>query len=307
MERFASIDIGTNTILLLIAELHYNRLKPVFEKETIVRLGEGLQKNGMISPEAMDRGLKTLKRYVQQCKKMNVKNIFAVGTSVLREAKNSKVFLKVVREKLNLSIQIISGRKEAYLSFISVSKEIKEFKNPIMVIDVGGGSTEFIIGKNHQLIKWVSLPIGSVRLTECFIQSDPVKIEECQKMERKIKSSLKKVPKKPHPSLIFAVGGTATTLASVGLGLKKFNPKKIHHFPLTKDIIRSQLEIYKSLTIKERKKIPGLPPSRADVILAGGTILYLAMEELKCQSVIVSCHGVRYGVLYEKLKNKLTI
>ncbi len=301
MERFASIDIGTNTILLLIAELKDKDLIPIFEKETIVRLGEGLKKNKAISPEAMERGLKTLGRYFKKCKDLDVEKIFVVGTSVLRESKNSSDFLKMVQERLGLSIKIISGKEEAYLSFLAVSKDLKEIENPIMVVDIGGGSTEFILGSGNGIIKWVSLPLGSVHFTEKFIHSDPVRLDEFEKMGKTIRYYLKKIPKKPSSSLMVAVGGTATTLASVELGLKRFNPKRIHHFILTREALRNQLLLYRSLTIEERKKIPGLPLSRADVILSGATILYLAMEELKCHCAMISCHGVRYGVLYQNL------
>lgn len=301
MERFGSIDIGTNAILLLVAEIRDGALKPVFEKETIVRLGEGLQKNKIISRESMERGLKTLERYLQKCNDLSVKKIFAVGTSVLRESKNSSDFLKMVKERLGLSIKIISDQEEAGLSFLAVLKDLKEIKNPITVVDIGGGSTEFILGRGNGIIKWVSLPVGSVRFTEKFIHSNPVRSGEFEKMSERIRYWLKKIPNKPSPSLMVAVGGTATTLASVELGLKRFNSKSIHHFILTRKSLHSQLLLYRSRTVEDRKKIPGLPPSRADVILTGATILYLAMEELNFNSTMISCHGVRYGVLYQNL------
>src|SRR4030042_3625817 len=150
MERVASIDIGTNTILLLIAKVEEGKLKPLFEMETIVRLGEGVQKNGVLSEEAMKRGFQTLAQYLEQCQTMGVQKIFAVGTSALREAKNSDHFLKMVQEKLDLSIEIISGEKEAQLSFLAVARDLKELKKSILAIDVGGGSMEFIRGNGDQ-------------------------------------------------------------------------------------------------------------------------------------------------------------
>jgi exopolyphosphatase/guanosine-5'-triphosphate,3'-diphosphate pyrophosphatase len=150
----------------------------------------------------------------------------------------------------------------------------------------------------------VSLPLGSVRFTDQFLLSDPVQEEEWKKMEREI---LKLLVRIPHPQEAFsmvAVGGTATTLASVEQGLEEFVPEKIHHFVLKKEALRNQLHLYQSKTIDERRKIPGLPPARADVILAGGAILYMAMEELECPSVLISSHGVRYGILYKRLNLK---
>jgi exopolyphosphatase/guanosine-5'-triphosphate,3'-diphosphate pyrophosphatase len=301
LRRVASIDIGTNTILILIAEVDKGKLKSLFEAETIVRLGEGLQKNGMLSQEAMERGLQTLTQYLEHCEKMGVQKIFAIGTSALREAKNSGDFLRMAKEKLDLSIRTISGEEEAQLSFIAVSRDLERLEKPILVVDVGGGSTEFIIGKGYRIIHWVSLPLGSVRFTEQFLLSDPIQKGEWEKMEKEIKKRLINIPRSQEPLSMVAVGGTATTLASVEQGLEEFIPEKIHHFVLKKEALRKQLFFYRSKTIDERKKIPGLPPSRADVILAGGAILLMAMEELGCSTVLISCHGIRYGLLYKKL------
>ncbi len=300
-ERVASIDIGTNTILLLIAEKQGEKIKPLFEMETIARLGEGVHESGILMKEAMNRGIKILSQYLRRCQAMKVQRIFAAGTSALREAKNSAEFLRWVKEKLDLSVEVISGEEEARLSFLAVAKDLREGAEPILVADVGGGSTEFILGRGNRISKWTSLPLGSVRFTEQFLHSDPIREEEWNTMEKKIRELLVNIPRSREPSKTVAVGGTATTLASVEQGLKEFIPEKIHHFVLKKEALRNQLLLYRSKTIEERKKIPGLPPARADVILAGGAILYLAIEELNCPSVLISCHGLRYGLLYRKL------
>jgi exopolyphosphatase / guanosine-5'-triphosphate,3'-diphosphate pyrophosphatase len=301
VKRVASIDIGTNTILLLIAEVSEREIKPFFETETIVRLGENLQKSGIISPQAMDRGLQTLTQYSNRCQASEVQELFAVGTSALREAKNSEVFIELVKEKLNLSIEVISGEEEGRLSFLAVAKDLKETGKPILVVDVGGGSTEFILGRGDQIGQWISLPLGSVRFTEQFLNSDSVREEEWNWMEKKIRELLVNIPHSQEPLSMVAVGGTATTLASVEQGLNEFTIEKIHHFPLTKEALSRQVLLYRSKTLEERRRIPGLPMARADVILAGAAILYLTMEEINCPSVLISCHGVRYGLLYKKL------
>lgn len=301
LKRVASIDIGTNTILLLIAKVEEGKVNPLFEIETVARLGEGVQKNGILLKEAMDRSLQTLAQYLKWCQELEVQKVFAAGTSALREAKNSEDFLNLVKEKLDLPIEVISGEEEAQLSFLAVAKDLGEAKEPILVVDVGGGSTEFILGKGDQISQWISLPLGSVRFTEEFLRSDPVQEEEWEKMERKIQEYLVTIPHSQEPISMVVVGGTATTLASVEQGLEDFIAEKIHHFILGKEALKNQLLLYRSKTIDERRKIPGLPIARADVILAGGAILYLAMEELKCLSVLISCHGVRYGLLYKRL------
>ncbi len=300
-KRLASVDIGTNTLLLLVAEVGQGLFKPLLEKETVVRLGEGLQKNGVLSAAAMNRGYHTLSEYLKQCEGLSVQKIFAVGTSALREAKNSGDFLVRVKENLGLSIEVISGEEEAQLSYLAVAKDLEKAGQTRMVIDVGGGSTEFILGKGDRIMKWVSLPLGLVRFTEQFLISDPVREEEWEKMKEWIQKLLPGIPRPNEPFLMVSIGGTGTTLASVAQGLAEFIPDRIHHFTLTREAIRDQLLLYRSRTIEDRKKIPGLPPGRADVMLAGGTILDMAMEELDCPSVLISSHGVRYGLLYKRL------
>ena len=297
-ERVASIDIGTNTILLLIAEVHQGKINPLFDTETIVRLGEGVHKNGVLSEGAMARGLQTLKAYLKKCEEMNVQKIFAVGTSALREAKNSLSFLQRVKEDYNLSIEVISGEEEAQLSFLAVAEDLNERVMPLLVVDVGGGSTELIHGSGNVVHQWTSLPIGIVRFSERFLLSDPVKESEWSAMAEEIHKQLSDFSFPKQPFSMISIGGTGTALASVELGLEGFIPEKIHRFVLTKEALKNQLSLYRSKTIEERKKIRGLPPSRADVILAGGTILYLIMEVSICPSLMVSTHGVRYGLLY---------
>jgi exopolyphosphatase/guanosine-5'-triphosphate,3'-diphosphate pyrophosphatase len=249
----------------------------------------------------MDRGLQTLSQYLERCRAMEVQEIFAVGTSALREAKNSQDFLKLVEGKLDLSIEVISGEEEAQLSFMAVARDLEETGKTFLVVDVGGGSTEFIFGKGDQIRQWMSLPLGSVRFTEQFFKSDPVREEEWQAMEREIGKRLINLPHTEEPLSMVAVGGTATTLASVEQGLEEFVVEKIHRFVLKKEALKNQLLLYRAKTIQERKKLPGLPMARADVILAGAAILYLTMEAVKCPSVLISSHGVRYGVIYKRL------
>ncbi|MBM4305989.1 MAG: Ppx/GppA family phosphatase, partial [Deltaproteobacteria bacterium] len=277
------------------------------DMETIVRLGEGLHEKGILSESAMERGFQTLGGYLKKCQEMEVREIFAVGTSALREAKNSALFLHRVKENYGLSIDVISGEEEARLSFLAVAKDLKQRERPLLVVDVGGGSTELIHGKDNTILQWTSLPLGIVRFTERFLLSDPVKEAEWKAMAVEIRKQLSSFSfPKESPSMI-SIGGTGTALASVELGLEKFIAEKIHRFVLTREALRDQLALYRSKTFEERKKIKGLPPSRADVILAGGTILYLIMEASECSSCMVSTHGVRYGLLYKEISDLVTL
>ncbi len=300
--KLASIDIGTNTILLLIAETGRGRIEPLFETETVVGLGKGLQRAALLSDEAMDRGLQTLAQYLEQCRQMGVQEVIAVGTSALRDAGNSREFLDRVRREHGLPIKIVSGEEEARLSFLAVTQDLNEPERKLLVVDVGGGSTEFILGRNNQINHWTSLPLGSMRLTEQFLLSDPVRDGEWDRMEEEVRRLLRTAPDSEAVPFMVAVGGTATTLASVEQGLKEFSVEKIHHFVLGEDALARQLSLYRSQTLAERKRIAGLCPNRAEVILAGGAILYQALDRYRCPSVTISCHGIRHGLIYDRIK-----
>ncbi|MCX8116777.1 MAG: Ppx/GppA family phosphatase [Desulfobacterota bacterium] len=300
-ERVASIDIGTNTILLLIAEGEGGNLRVLEDREAVVRLGEGLHRTGILSEEAMERGLRALEQYLSRCEEMGVQRTFAVGTSALREAKNSEHFRQKVKEKFCLDIEVISGEEEARLSFLAVAMDLSYPFQPLLVVDVGGGSTEIVLGRDGQVERWESLPIGIVRLTEKFLPSDPVKDPEYRAMVEEIDKQLQRVVAPEVPLTMVSIGGTGTALASVEQGLESFQIEKIHRFVMTREALQRQLSLYRSLNLGERRRLRGLPPARADVILAGASILHRTMERFGCPSFWVSAHGVRYGLLYKKM------
>lgn len=298
----ASIDIGTNTILLLIAKWNRKKLEPLLEVETIVRLGEDLGKRGILSEKPMNRAVEALRRYLTHCQTYNVSRIFAIGTSALREARNAPDFLQRVKEALGLSVEVISGDEEALFSYRSVIEDLQNQDEPLLVLDVGGGSTELILGQGREIHYRVSLPLGSVRLTEQCLLTDPVQEREWEDMVRRIDEIFSNVPVLKENVSLVAVGGTATTLASVEQRLERFDLQRIHHFVLTREALQQQITLFKGKTIRQRASIPGLPPARADVILAGGTILLRAMERLHRPSALVSGHGIRHGLLYQRLR-----
>lgn len=298
----ASIDIGTNTILLLIARMVKEKVQPLLEVETIVRLGEELGRQGVLSEKAMSRAMVTLERYLNHCQTYHVGKVYAIGTSALREARNASRFLQRVKEELNLSIEVISGEEEARLSFRSATEDFPCDDKPLGVVDVGGGSTELVLGRGKDIAYWSSLPLGSVRLTERFLLSDPVREEEWREMEKSVDEALSRVSPPSEDITLVAVGGTATTLACVEQRLERFDLQRIHRFLLAREALEKQIGLYKGKSLRQRKTIPGLPASRADVILAGATILLRAMDKFNTPSVLISGHGIRHGLLYERLR-----
>jgi exopolyphosphatase/guanosine-5'-triphosphate,3'-diphosphate pyrophosphatase len=308
-QRFAFIDIGTNTILCLIAEIKNDGSFDVFDDlAEITRLGQGVHQTGRISPEGEERSLKVLQRYLERCKRLNVEKIIAVGTSALRDARNSAEVRARFEVQLGLDVRVISGDEEAEYAFLAVQQGLPLNRRELLVVDVGGGSTEFVRGNAAGVVEAISIGVGSVRLTEQFLRSDPVQIEECEKMVIAIEKELTRLPNQwlKDDSILTLVGiaGTFTTLSAVEKKLVCYTHGEVHGSRLTLSEVRRQVALFQGKTIMERKAIPGLEPKRADVILAGACLIERIMTLFHSERVIVSDHGVRYGLLHECLKHR---
>jgi exopolyphosphatase/guanosine-5'-triphosphate,3'-diphosphate pyrophosphatase len=308
-QRFAFIDIGTNTILCLIAEIKNDGSFDVFDDlAEITRLGQGVHQTGRISPEGEERSLKVLQRYLERCKRLNVEKIIAVGTSALRDARNSAEVRARFEVQLGLDVRVISGDEEAEYAFLAVQQGLPLNRRELLVVDVGGGSTEFVRGNAAGVVEAISIGVGSVRLTEQFLRSDPVQTEECEKMVIAIEKELTRLPNQwlKDDSILTLVGiaGTFTTLSAVEKKLVCYTHGEVHGSRLTLSEVRRQVALFQGKTIMERKAIPGLEPNRADVILAGACLIERIMTLFHSERVIVSDHGVRYGLLHECLKHR---
>jgi len=308
-QRFAFIDIGTNTILCLIAEIKNDGSFDVLDDlAEITRLGQGVHQTGRISPEGEERSLKVLQRYLERCKRLNVEKIIAVGTSALRDARNSAEVRARFEVQLGLDVRVISGDEEAEYAFLAVQQGLPLNRRELLVVDVGGGSTEFVRGNAAGVVEAISIGVGSVRLTEQFLRSDPVQTEECEKMVIAIEKELTRLPNQwlKDDSILTLVGiaGTFTTLSAVEKKLVCYTHGEVHGSRLTLSEVRRQVALFQGKTIMERKAIPGLEPKRADVILAGACLIERIMTLFHSERVIVSDHGVRYGLLHECLKHR---
>lgn len=313
-KRFASFDLGTNTFLLLIADVEDTRIEPVYEKETVVRLGKGVAAAGNLNAEAMQRGLACLQEYLTLAKQHGAEKIFAVGTSALRDAANRREFLEAVFTKTGLRIAIISGEKEAQLTFAGALSNKADLSGPIAVLDIGGGSTEVVIGESTILIgnelslNARSADIGSVRLTERFAKSDPVRSEEVQRIreqaEKMMRATWSTESLAPVKTVI-GTAGTITTLAAMALAMREYDPRRIDGFKLTRQKLGEITAAAARRTIAERQQMPGLSPARADVILAGALILETFLDLYQFAEILVSDRGLRYGVLVEQAARAL--
>ena len=305
-ERFAAIDIGTNTILLLIVELKGDGAFQVLEdRAEITRIGEGVDRTCSIGLAGEKRSLKVLKDYLLQCEQLGVSEIVTVGTSALRDARNAMDFKLRVKRELGLDLHVLSGEEEASYTYLAVQKGLALGGREVLVVDVGGGSTELIWGKDGELFRSTSLNIGSVRLTERFLSSDPVKEEEFSRLkmmiDRKLEPLLVEWGLETSSPTMVGIAGTFTTLAAVEKGLHQYSHSEVHGCRLSRAEIQRQLRLFKGKTIAERKGIAGLEPKRADVILAGTLLIDRIMALFRMEQVIVSDQGIRYGLLNERL------
>ena len=284
------IDIGTNSCRLFIAELENTsegkKIKRELVKDVeIVKLGEGVNKTHNLNPNAIKRTLDCLKKYKEKASSYGVENIRAFATSAVRDAENREVFLQEVL-KLGIKIECISGKTEATLNFLGNSLI---FKDRILVVDIGGGSTEFTLGKDKSIDFIQSINIGAVRATEKFFSDNDYseeKLEKCKAWIRKNLEILKTI--KDRDFKLIGVAGTATTQISVRDKMEIYDSSKVHMATLTLNELKENLSLFLSKNFEERKNIIGLEEKRADVIIAGTLILLTILEELNQNKIIIS-------------------
>ncbi|HEY6998175.1 MAG TPA: Ppx/GppA phosphatase family protein [Candidatus Binatia bacterium] len=302
--RSAFFDIGTNTILCLIAEIRdTGRFRVLDDLAEIVGLGQGVDQTRLISPEAEQRALNVLRRFVYQCRTLGVEEMTAVGTSALRDAKNSAEIRREFRDDLGLDVRVLSGAEEAAYSFVAVQRGLPLANRELLVIDIGGGSTELIRGNDLGVARAVSIDMGSMRLTERFIHSDPVERAEVETMITAIDRELATLPSRGIDAssgvVLVGIAATFTTLAAMEKRLATYSHPEIHGSRITARQVRAQMSALETKTIAQRKGIIGLDSKRAEVIFAGACLIDRIMKFYDKNEIVVSDQGVRYGLLHE--------
>lgn len=293
--RVAALDLGSNTFILLIAEVSNRQIEKILVDETkVVRLSQGLAASGKISTEALARAETCFAEFSGLIKKFACENVIALATSAARDASNGQQFIDLGR-KYNIPIKIISGEREAQVTYEGATYDLN-LPLCAAVIDIGGGSTEIILTTGPGQTKGISLDIGSVRLTEMFITKHPCPAAEMVKLQSYIEEVLESeiFSTLPEIKLAVAVAGTPTTLAALSMR-KPFNEKDVHRYQLSISDIASWRDKLASLSIEERVELPGMQANRADVLVAGSAILAAVCRKLRVGSVMVSTKGVRYG------------
>lgn len=296
MSRTAVIDIGTNTLLLLIVDEQLRRIVDVCR---FGRLGKGLDASGQLAPEAIAKSLDICREYRQVMTEHEIDRPHVIGTQALREAANARDFVGPAEEILGAPIEIIAGSREAQLAYLSVARTFPELDGTsFLVVDVGGGSTELITAANGGVRSAVSVPIGAVRLTERYLESDPPAIGEVLRLDDKIDRELAKLDL-PSGVPVIGTAGTATTIAAYSLGLTTYDPDKVTGHRLTVEDIDGVRQRLFAATTAERRDMAGIEPQRADVIAAGVAIYHRVMHRTGAPVLITCDRGIRWGLVYE--------
>lgn len=305
--KVAALDLGSNTFLNLIIDVHSDDKKNIYLGKTytdevqVVRLGQGLDKSKLFHPDALLRAKNCLELFSKTIRTHQPDKILAMATSAARDAKNKEDFFKIAKS-INIPLEIISGESEAQITYQGATSGLNlTTPKKLLVLDIGGGSTEFIAGEGDKLIFGKSLDIGCVRLTERFITAQPTPEKEIEDLVNHIEHELEQLVSEnlafqQKPNEIVAVAGTPTSLAAAELGY--FDVSKIDNYQLTLARLESWLLRLKNSTVAEKINM-GIPEGRADVILVGVIILIQTLKVFGLNQICVSTRGVRYGVALE--------
>jgi exopolyphosphatase/guanosine-5'-triphosphate,3'-diphosphate pyrophosphatase len=289
--RVAALDVGTNTTRLLVADVADDRVEQVLRRSAITRLGEGVDRRRRLLPAALARVRDTLADYRRELERLDAERTLLVATSAVRDAENGEAFLGEIEWSYGFTTRLLDGRDEAELMFRGVVSG-GLVSGETLVLDVGGGSTELVLGDPGGVKRAVSLQLGSVRSTERFIASDPPAAAELAALRAHVRDAL------PAWRARNAVGvaATLTTLAALDLGLQVYDPERVHGHRLTIAAVETQLARLAALTLEERSRIPTLEPGRAAVIVAGAAIVAEAMRSCGIDELAVSEHDLLDGV-----------
>jgi exopolyphosphatase/guanosine-5'-triphosphate,3'-diphosphate pyrophosphatase len=303
--RVAVVDIGTNSTRLLIAEVESagGALGELLRRSQVTRLGDGVDSAGRLSEAASERVFRTLAAYCREIDGYGCDATLAVLTSAVREATNGDSFAERVRTDYGLDAHVLTGEEEAQLTFLGAMSgrtdgERVSARTPTVVIDIGGGSTEFIVGIGHSAGFHVSLPVGVVRMSERHIHSDPPAAEDLQSLALDARAVFREgLPPSERAPVEhgIAVGGTATSAAAIDQALDPYDPARVHGYPLLLATIELLLARMAEMTEEERRAVVGLNPDRAPTIVAGMIVLSEALRAFELDHVEVSEHDILHG------------
>jgi len=302
--RAAAVDVGTNSIKVCVGEkTSSGEIHILKESYANIRLGEGISSGNELQPESVNRAIGAIAEQVNLAREYDVDAIRMVGTSAVREASNSSLLIDRVLQETGIRLEPISEHDEARLSYYGVALDpvLGDYQGKQLVVDVGGGSTEFIYGQEKRMGFTVSVRVGIVRLTERFLKGDRQTL--CQLVDAGAMADklLQGVSRKARVDRIVGVGGSVINLARIREGIPIEETHRVHGMCLTYKDLRQTIDILITRTVEERRKIVGLESERADTIIAGAVILDRILALFEQEKLTVSVKGLRYGLLYEML------
>ena len=305
--RVGVLDIGSNSVLLLVGERAGAGWRIVTDQTRITRLGEGFGAARRLQPEAIERTLQAVDEYLAHCRALQVERIVAAATAVVREAVNPDAILQPLRERLPdyAVLRVLSEADEARLSYLSVALDetLGVGAAQLAVLDIGGGSVEVALGRGAQVQAWRSFPVGAGRVREAYRPSDPPSPREVLAATRALDEAFAPLRELPQPDRVVSIGGTGVNLATLALGLTAFDPAPVHGVWFGDETPAALLERLLRLCDTERCALPGIEPDRAPLLHVGALILERALFALRREEVQISTRGLRYGILYELREN----
>lgn len=306
MTKLASIDVGSNTVRLLILQtgLINGSVHEVDSARRITRLGEGMDAKKRLAPKTMEATLQVLEEFREIYEKHGGVLIRAVATSAVREAENKEEFLKKVLERTGIAVEVISGEEEARLTLEGALWKISHDNREILTFDIGGGSSEFILSRGREIAGSLSAPLGAVRLTEKFISRHPVPAGDYEKLTAHIRSELSSIKNQLpalHPELAIGTAGTVTTLAALDQSLHPYDPEKIHNASLPLHRIQSLQDDLKAMSIDERLRLKPLEKGREDLIIAGTALVLETLRAFGRSELLVSEYSLREGIILSSI------
>lgn len=299
--RVAAIDCGTNSIRLLIADIEGENFREVYRDMEIVRLGQGVDKTGQFHPDAIARTLKAVDKYAAEIVRRGASKVRFCATSATRDAANRELFISGVKERLGIAPEVISGIEEAELSFLGATKELPESLAPFLVIDIGGGSTEFVLG-NRSVSAARSMNIGCVRMSERHFATDPASNSEIEAARQDIRSAIAEAAKTVDitgAKTVVAVAGTATTVAAAALELKEYDRYSIHLARISNEQTWQVSDMFLKMTREERSALGYMHPGRVDVIAAGALVLSEIMNATGAKEFVASESDILDGMAWK--------
>jgi exopolyphosphatase/guanosine-5'-triphosphate,3'-diphosphate pyrophosphatase len=303
-KRVAVIDVGTNSTRLLVADVADGRVSPLDRRSTVTRLGRGVDLSGHLSAEAIEDVCTAIGSYVEVLQELEVETVDAIATSAVRDADNGSAFVAELRERFALSARVLDGEEEARSTYFGATSEAFP-SEPTLVVDIGGGSTELIVGSGREISFHDSLQVGVVRHTERHIASDPPTASELEALADDVRGLIEdSVGTGVAATHGIAVAGTPTSLAAVELGLEPYDPSRVHGHVLPLLSIQRMLSQLASVPLAERVEIPGLHPDRAPNIVAGVVILVETMRAFGLEQIKVSEHDILYGTALAAAKHR---